>query len=169
MCSKARETKREHFMYLCLAVGTGMRPFEILKITPMMLDYSYKQGLFIEGKQGKERVVPLHDALYSELKAYISEMKIRKTETLFSFQDRTIRRFVKRYASEVGVSEHLQKDIKPYTFRHYFNTIMRKNKIDDQIRKMIVGHNLDYSEGYVHIEWEEQLTAVNSVFKAIPL
>ncbi|MCH8346280.1 MAG: tyrosine-type recombinase/integrase [Chloroflexi bacterium] len=110
-----RARYRNHVLIATLAY-TGIRRSEAIKLR--VGDVDLKQGLMLvrDGKGGKDRAIPLHDAL-TPLLAGLCEGQPRRARVFRGISERRVNRMVSKVADACGVSSW-----HPHAFRHAFAT-----------------------------------------------
>ena len=108
---------------MLIQIYTGFRPGELLELKPENINL--EDGYIIGGmktKAGKDRIVPIHPAIYPLLE---------KTK---GFENITYQKLNKAYANFHG---H-----KPHDGRKTFITLAKKYNVDEYAIKYIVGHSI---------------------------
>lgn len=142
-------------LLLLLFYQTGMRLSEALGLTEGSVNFS-TSTIKVMGKGGKERIIPLHPELKSEIRAYLRK---RQTEvpdaagTLFvtekgkPLSPRSVYSSVKHYLSLITT---IQKR-SPHVLRHTFATHLMNNGADLNAVKELLGHSsLAATQVYTH-------------------
>ena len=158
----------QYELYLCvlMALCTGARKSEILKLTWQNTDLENKALYFLDTKNGDDRTIPIPDILFFELKNFKEQQKIRRLKRDFIF--RTI---------AGKPNEHLIKDLYPkvvkqYGFekitfhglRHTYISIASLLGFNPSIIKKIVGHKFDsVTGGYTHVDCESLRKPMNEI------
>lgn len=134
--------------------ATGLRVSELCQLNIADVD---EHAIRIQGKGGKERVVPLGGKASQALDAYLSYRDTRaagRQDALFLGRgDRPINRvsvwkIVKHYAREAGIA----KTIFPHTFRHSFATHLLDNGADLRVIQEMLGHaSISSTDRYTHV------------------
>lgn len=145
-------------MVLWLLYGLGCRVSEL--ITLNLEDYSSGEGLFkIQGKGGKQRLVPIPAILLSKIQEYLESCRdtLIKTETERSFliNDRGHRpsrvdvwRWLAKWSKDAGFND----PINPHQFRHGFATSLLENGADLRSIQMLLGHSsIQTTQIYTHL------------------
>ena len=108
----------------------------------------------IKGKGDKERLVPLHEKAYQQIKAYLPYIP-KTTEYLFVARGNKpmTRMRVFQLIKELALKANIDPaKISPHIIRHAFATHMLKNGADLMLLKEILGHaHLSTSEIYLHV------------------
>ncbi len=140
----------------------GLRVSELvnIKITNLHLDQGY---LKVEGKAGKERLVPISQNAIREITIYLEGyrkgLSVNKDNQNVLFLNRRgkmlsrvmIFTIIKNLAAQVG----LQKKISPHTFRHSFATHLVNGGADLRAVQEMLGHeSILTTEIYTHLDKE---------------
>jgi integrase/recombinase XerD len=140
----------------------GLRVSELvnLKITSLF----FEQGFIkVEGKAGKERLVPVSGRAIDEVQRYLSEyrkkLNVAKDSENILFLNRRGRKLsrvmiftiIKNLADKIG----LNKSISPHTFRHSFATHLINGGADLRAVQEMLGHeSILTTEIYTHLDRE---------------
>lgn len=150
-------------MRLCVMLeilyASGLRVSELISLKKSCINnYNQYPVLLIKGKGNKERLVPLHEKAYQQIKAYLPYVP-KTTEYLFvTRSNKPITRMrvfqlIKALALKADIDP---TKISPHIIRHAFATHMLKNGADLVLLKEILGHaNLSTSEIYLHVMPED--------------
>jgi len=140
----------------------GLRVSELvnLKITNLFFDQGF---IKVEGKSGKERLVPISKNGITEITKYLDgyrkTLKIKKDSENILFLNRRGRKLsrvmiftiIKNLVDKVG----LEKKISPHTFRHSFATHLINGGADLRAVQEMLGHeSILTTEIYTHIDKE---------------
>lgn len=139
-----------------LLFGTGIRLAELLHIQERDIDF-YSKNIHIFGKRNKERLMPINQTLYEELKKYITAKNNllihTKTNFLIVTKDgkpayaKLIYRIVQKQLSQIST----QKKKSPHILRHTFATALLDNGADLNAIKELLGHaGLAATQVYTH-------------------
>lgn len=139
----------------------GLRVSELTGLK--MSDLFLKDGFIrVNGKGGKQRLVPISDRAVHELELWFDDrrqMNIKPGEEDYVFLNRRghhltrtmILIMVKRQALAAGI----QKTISPHTLRHSFATALLKGGADLRVIQELLGHaNIGTTEIYTHMDDE---------------
>jgi site-specific recombinase XerD len=137
---------------LATMLYAGLRCSELLALRPRDVDLSAYLIKVVDGKGGKDRVVPIDAAL----EPYLLEWRARRPAGPRFFVtlggqpvgDRYVRRMVKRYAMKAG----LEENVHPHLLRHTCATAWL-NERDLNVREVqiLLGHaRLATTERYLH-------------------
>lgn len=138
----------------------GLRVSELvnLKLTDLFFEQGY---IKVEGKAGKERLVPVSGRAIEEitkyLKGYRKELRVNSDSENILFLNRRGRKLsrvmiftiIKNLAEKVGID----KKISPHTFRHSFATHLINGGADLRAVQEMLGHeSILTTEIYTHLD-----------------
>jgi integrase/recombinase XerD len=147
----------------------GLRVSELvnLKITNLFFDQSFVK---VEGKAGKERLVPISrngiEEITKYLDGYRKTLKIGKDSENILFLNRRGKKLsrvmiftiIKNLAEKVG----LEKKISPHTFRHSFATHLINGGADLRAVQEMLGHeSILTTEIYTHLDRDYLKSTIN--------
>ena len=151
-------------LYLLYVTGVRISELTNLKLSHIHFDTGF---LHINGKGGKVRMVPVPQAVFSLVRAYIDSVHraftakkngMRKTDYLFPIiyasKVRPITRqafwgILKQLCKKAGI----ERAISPHKLRHSLATHMLKSGVDLRSLQMLLGHeNLATVQVYTHLE-----------------
>ena len=137
----------------------GLRVSELTSLR--FPDLYLEEGFIkVEGKGGKQRLVPISQAAIKEIKSYLIDrnlIKIKKgfEDILFLSRRGTslsrimIFHMIKEYAALAGV----KKTVSPHTFRHSFATHLLEGGANLRAIQQMLGHEkITTTEIYTHID-----------------
>lgn len=141
--------------------GCGLRISELtnLKFSDLYLDEGF---IKVEGKGGKQRLVPISHTAINELNNYLLDRKQADAKkghediVFLSKRGTAISRimvfhFIKEYAERAGI----RKNISPHTFRHSFATHLLEGGANIRAIQLMLGHErITTTEIYTHIDRE---------------
>lgn len=140
------EALRDRAM-LELMYATGLRVSELVELSAGQLNL--RQGVLrVQGKGGKERLVPLGDEAAHWIARYLNEARPalagkRQLEALFPgprgapLSRQQFWSLVKRYALNAGIDP---ERVSPHRLRHSFATHLLNNGADLRALQMLLGH-----------------------------
>jgi integrase/recombinase XerD len=141
-----------------LMYGSGLRVSEL--VTLELSQVSVAQGLVrLNGKGGKERVVPVGEYTLDYLEQYLKDARPTldpscRCQAVFPSKRgqvmtrQTFWHRVKKYAFSVGILSN----VSPHTLRHAFATHLLNNGADLRVVQMLLGHsNLSTTQIYTHV------------------
>ena len=142
-------------------IYTGLRATELLEVpkTNVFLD----KRIMIAGKKtdaGKDRRIPLHHCILP----FIEKRMKEKGDYLIVSKKKAMgyTNFIKNYWDKL--METLNMDYTPHFCRHTCATLMREAGIEEDIRKLILGHkSTDITDRYTHYSDEMLLEAMDKV------
>lgn len=147
---------------LYLLYVTGLRITELTQLltSSILWDSGF---LKVEGKGGKQRMVPLPEAMRASLKEYLEKYHStlshsRKTDYLFPILYAGTIRPITRQAfwgilKQLCAKAGLPKSISPHQLRHSLATHLLKRGADLRSLQMLLGHeNLSTVQIYTHVE-----------------
>lgn len=146
---------------LCeLLYASGMRVGEIVKVRPE--DVDLVGGVIrVQGKGGKERLVPFNEATQAALKLYLEALQARFPESLCLFVNRFgrpltprgVRIILDRVANICGFRG---KKLFPHIFRHSFATHFLSGGGELRVIQEALGHaSLSTTQIYTHLDWDK--------------
>jgi len=150
----------KHRMLIGLLYGCGLRCFEARNVRIRDLDFDRMVLHVIQGKNRKDRYVPLSKYLIRGLRKYIDSEQ--PGEWLFNgqpggrgggdfdsrYSQRGVQWVVKQAARHAGVS----KDVHVHTLRHTFATHLLEDGLDILTVKELLGHErIETTMVYLHV------------------
>jgi len=121
---------------------TGVRVSELVTIRLAAVDLDRCQITIVQGKGGKDRVVPFPASFKETLGMHAARMREKGATYLFEsswkkrYSDRGVRRMLERYATAAG----LERNVSPHQLRHFLLTWLKKQGIDDALIQPYSGH-----------------------------
>ncbi|WP_273783274.1 tyrosine recombinase XerC [Bartonella sp. AU15XJBT] len=147
---------------LMLLYGCGMRISEALSLTPEQFSDPKKTSLFITGKGGKTRLVPLIKIVYEAVQNYLKccPYPLRDNQPLFrgarggALQPAIIQKTVRNLRASLGLPETAT----PHTLRHSFATHLLSRGGDLRTIQELLGHaSLSTTQTYTHVDTDHLL------------
>jgi integrase/recombinase XerC len=140
-----------------LLYQTGMRRSELVNLKEQDVAWS-RQQIKVQGKGGKERLIPVSPALLDEIRRYREEKSVlpecnpvpllvtAKGRPLYAqYVYRTVRKHLTLYST--------LKKKSPHVLRHTFATHLLNNGANIQAIKELLGHsNLAATQVYTHLQ-----------------
>jgi integrase/recombinase XerD len=137
----------------------GLRVSELtgLRFSNLYLDEGF---IKVEGKGGKQRLVPISRTAVKEIRLYLMDRNLAPVKKGFEdilFLNRfgthlsriMIFKLVKRYAEEAGI----RKNVSPHTFRHSFATHLLEGGANLRAIQAMLGHEkITTTEIYTHLD-----------------
>ena len=136
--------------------GTGLRVQEILNLRIEDIDFENRYVTVREGKNKKDRVVPVNLIALESVKEYMGETGERqpgeyvflKEESRGRIDIQTVRGMISVYARKAGIKKHLV----PHSFRYACATHMLYNGADIRYIQEMLGHScLSTTQGYTKV------------------
>lgn len=122
--------------------ASGLRVSELCQLKLYDLDDTYVR---VQGKGGKERIVPIGEKAITAVDHYLAYRSLAKDdreEFLFVTKSNralsriTVWGMIKQYAKQAGI----KKNISPHTLRHSFATHLLENGADLRVIQEMLGH-----------------------------
>jgi len=156
--SKAEGQRNKAMLETLYSCGMRVSELVSLKITSLF----FEQGFIkVEGKAGKERLVPVSGRAVDEIGKYMNQyrkkLNIAKDSENILFLNRRGRKLsrvmiftiIKNLAEKIG----LEKSISPHTFRHSFATHLINGGADLRAVQEMLGHeSILTTEIYTHLD-----------------
>jgi integrase/recombinase XerD len=153
---KIREQKQEQLRCLfALCYGCGLRRTEAFNIEPKDLDFDKKTIFIRQGKNYKDRIIPMNQTVYNTLQNYLYNFRNKqktKQKTLFINQSNTLLRDLKELANQTENKEIQTKNITLHTLRHSIATHLLQNGMTIENIAKFLGHSsLESTQIYTHL------------------
>ena len=150
-----------NYIVIALFYETGMRCSELVNLHDADVDFC-NRFIKVDGKRGKQRLIPVGDRLLADLKSYVAVRNeaLHAAECArFVVSDRNeplsrekIYNLVKTQLRRVVVL----KKCSPHVLRHSFATAMLNNGADLESVKELLGHeSVSTTQIYTHVTFEE--------------
>jgi len=160
----AIENKRSHkdcivrdLLLVELALKTGMRRSELAYLTVKDIHQDFL--VVLNGKGGKDRVIPLIPSIAERLRNFTSNML--PEDNVFKLKPACISNKVKQFAKKAGVST-----IHTHSMRHKFATDLLERGADIRCVQEILGHeNLNTTQVYLSLTSKRTREAVSLLEK----
>ncbi len=143
---------RRDRLVVLLLYGCGLRTAELCSLNVAHINRE-RHELEVMGKGDRERCIPIPEALYTELLAYLLESGkrgplFRTTARGCRLKAKDVCRIVKEAAARAG----LPGDITPKTLRHSFATHLMDRGVDLAVISSLMGHRSPQETGvYLHV------------------
>lgn len=147
-----REQRRDRLMLLLL-YGCGLRTSELCQLDLSDVDLERQELVIRHGKGDRGRRLPVPEAVWTVLLAYLAERKGRRGALL-----RTRDKHVRIRASEVcevvraaGTRAGLKQELTPKMLRHSYATHLMDRGVDLAVIASLMGHRSAHETGvYLH-------------------
>lgn len=147
-------------------IYTGMRPTELLEVTKENVDLDRR--IMIGGKKtaaGKDRRIPLHTCILPFIERLMQEPggNLIMDKQNNTCKPMTYSRFV-TYHWEPLMKRFGMEQYTMHYCRHTCATMMREARIEEDLRKLILGHkNEDITDRYTHHPDEMLVEAIDAI------
>ena len=151
-CPRRTALDRHERVLVLVLYGCGLRTEELCQLRLQDVDRS-RQELFVEhGKGDRQRYVPIPDAVYVELLAYLVDRGGRRGP-LFRLGRRPVRgRDVRQVVRQAAQRAGLSADVTPKVLRHSFATHLMDRGVDLAVIASLMGHRSPQETGvYLHV------------------
>ena len=157
----------EYFLIRILE-GTGMRPSEVLKITPTHI---YKGYADIYSKRNKMRRIYFTDSLRTDFIEYFNEINIKAKEEgkegissklpIFNMNLNKMRYIIRKWGTLYNVRKEV---LYSYSFRHMFGKLLMQRTQNIAFIGDILGHDsIEITHIYTRLSKYEQREKINIV------
>ena len=153
---KERQAKQyELKLILTLLYGCGLRRSEAYNLQIQDVDFDKKTVFVKQGKNYKDRVVPMSAGVYKDLQDYIYNFrnKLKLNHNRLIFSDEQMLRLRLKHLQRACDDENIQaKRITPHLLRHSIATHLLQNGMSLENIALFLGHSsLDSTQIYTHI------------------
>jgi integrase len=127
---------------LQISYETGLRPVEVILLTPQEIDFDHRLILPRTAKNGAPRALKFSLKLEAMLREYTQRENIQPTERLFKTTARNYAQMfrISRNALAKKLKDPTIKSIRLYDFRHFFATDLYSKTRDLLLVKTKLGH-----------------------------
>lgn len=138
-----------------LIYGSGLRISEALGVNKIMLENG--QTLVINGKGGKERLVPLIPIVKEKIDKYLELCPYKNPVEAPIFVNKKNKKYLRTvYAkaiADIRKNLNLSDDVTPHAFRHSFATALLEENVDLRTIQDLLGHaKLTTTQRYTKID-----------------
>jgi site-specific recombinase XerD len=161
-CSRATPLERRDRMIVLLLYGCGLRTAELCQLSMPDVD-TERHELRVQGKGDRVRVVPIPEAVFTELLAYLHERggkrgPLLRTQTKrVRIEAKTVSNAVRRAAEAAGFT----RLIVPKMLRHAYATHLMDAGVDLAVIASLMGHRSPTETGvYLHVLGDKSHEAV---------
>ncbi len=167
-CPRATvEQRRDRAMILVL-YGCGLRTHELCALNVQHISVERREVNVLTAKGDKPRTVPIPDAVFTELLAYLHERGGKRGPLFKTYIKKTRVRHqnVGHAVRQAALRAGLSNDITPKTLRHSFATHLMDRGVDLGIIASLMGHRSPQETGvYLHVlpsRKERAVTTLNT-------
>lgn len=158
-------TARRDRLIILLLYGCGLRTNELCSLDVAHVNRERHELVVLKAKGDRPRAIPIPEALYTELLAYLLEHGkrgplFRTTSRKRRLQVRDVCEIVTAAATRAG----LRAGVTPRTLRHSFATHLMDRGVDLAIIASLMGHRSPQETGvYLHVLPERPQAAVRTL------
>lgn len=167
-CPRSTKLERRDRVAILLLYGCGLRTQELSALTMPDIDRDRHELLIRHGKGDRQRIVPIPDAVFTELLAYLLE-RGGKTGAVLRPEGRGKRLSshaicdIVRRAAECAKIAWL---VTPRTLRHSYATHLMDAGVDLAVISSLMGHRSPAETGvYLHVLEDKPRSAVSHLTK----
>lgn len=153
VCQCHTRLQRRDRVVILLLYGCGLRTAELCQLDVADVDLQRQEVLVRHGKGDRARRIPVADAVWTVLLAYLAERKGRRgalirTETKqVRFSSKDVGEVVHRAVQTAGLAQ----TVTPKTLRHSFATHLMDRGVDVAVIASLMGHRSAQETGvYLH-------------------
>lgn len=158
-------TARRDRLILLLLYGCGLRTSELCALDVAQVNRERQELVILKAKGDRPRAIPIPEALYTELLAYLLEHG--KRGPLFRTSSRKQRLRAKdvcEIVTAAAARAGLRAGVTPRTLRHSFATHLMDRGVDLAIIASLMGHRSPQETGvYLHVLPERPQAAVRTL------
>ena len=149
--------------------NTGLRISECRNLKLDDVDFEKKVIRVIEGKNKKDRIVPINNQLYSLLKDYLDNVRDAPESDYFFATSRSGKKSISypHICLSLGTAAEksgINKQVSCHVLRHSFASTLVKKKVGlVEIQKLLGHSNLAVTSIYTHTNLEALTEAVNTL------
>jgi site-specific recombinase XerD len=146
-------TARRDRLIILLLYGCGLRTNELCSLDVADINRERHELVVLKAKGDRPRSVPIPEALYTELLAYLLDHGKRGPLFKTSFRETRLRDHeVCHVVTAAAARAGLRADITPRTLRHSFATHLMDRGIDLAVIASLMGHRSPQETGvYLHV------------------
>ena len=152
--------KGHTYQIVAIALNTGMRIGEILKLTWEDVDLSDKKICISQTKTNENREIPINSYLIEVFRTIPKDRENLFKDRLAN-QLKSIKHSFKRALLEAEI-----KDFRFHDIRHTFSSHLAMNGVDETTRAELLGHKKSsMTSTYTHSNWEQKKKVVQIIGK----
>jgi integrase/recombinase XerD len=153
-CPRASVEQRRNRVMILLLYGCGLRTHELCALNVQHISVERREVNVLTAKGDKPRTVPIPDAVFTELLAYLHERGGKHGPLFKTYVKKTRVRYqnVIHAVRQAGARAGLSDDVTPKTLRHSFATHLMDRGVDLGIIASLMGHRSPQETGvYLHV------------------
>jgi site-specific recombinase XerD len=146
-------TARRDRLIILLLYGCGLRTNELCSLNVTDINRERHELVVLKTKGDRPRSIPIPEALYTELLAYLLDHGKRGSLFKTSFRESRMRsKDICDVVTATAARAGLRADITPRTLRHSFATHLMDRGIDLAVIASLMGHRSPHETGvYLHV------------------
>jgi site-specific recombinase XerD len=158
-------TARRDRLIILLLYGCGLRTNELCALDVADVNRERHELVVLKAKGDRPRVIPIPEALFTELLAYLLEHGKRGSLFRTNTRKRRLRASdVCEVVTAAAMRAGLRPDVTPRTLRHSFATHLMDRGVDLAIIASLMGHRSPQETGvYLHVLPERPQAAVRTL------
>ena len=152
-CPSHSRSERRNRLVIFLLYGCGIRTAELCQLDLGDVDLERQEIVIRHGKGDRARRIPVPDAVWTGLLAYLAERKGRRGALIRTEQKqkRLASKDVCEVVSAAAQAAGLQPTVTPKTLRHSFATHLMDRGVDLAVIASLMGHRSPQETGvYLH-------------------
>jgi len=153
-CPRATAEQRRDRVMILLLYGCGLRTHELCALNVQHVSIERREVNVMTAKGDRPRTVPIPDAVFTELLAYLHERAAKRGPLFKTYVKKTRVRHqnVGHAVRQAALRAGLSNDVTPKTLRHSFATHLMDRGIDLGIIASLMGHRSPQETGvYLHV------------------
>jgi site-specific recombinase XerD len=158
-------TARRDRLIILLLYGCGLRTSELCALDVAYVNRERQELLILKAKGDRPRAIPIPEALYTELLAYLLEHGKRGPLFRTSIRKQRLRaKDVCEIVTAAAARAGLRAGVTPRTLRHSFATHLMDRGVDLAVIASLMGHRSPQETGvYLHVLPERMQAAVRTL------
>jgi integrase/recombinase XerD len=167
-CPRATAEQRRDRVMILVLYGCGLRTHELCALNVPHISVERREINVLTAKGDRPRTVPIPDAVFTELLAYLHERGGKRGPLFKTYVKKTRVRHqnVGNAVRQAALRAGLSSDITPKTLRHSFATHLMDRGVDLGIIASLMGHRSPQETGvYLHVlpaRKERAVTTLNA-------